>query len=40
MLQFIDFESEYLIHEMADQFNVSWELAYKRLENIKQKLGV
>ena len=40
MLQFIDFESEYLIHEMADQFNVSWDLAYKRLENIKQKLGV
>ncbi|MDB8552192.1 ImmA/IrrE family metallo-endopeptidase [Turicibacter sanguinis] len=39
MFNFIDFESDYLIHEMAGQFNISWELAYKRLENIKQKVG-
>lgn len=39
MLKHIDFESDYLVHEIAYQFNISRDLAYKRIENIKNKLG-
>lgn len=39
MLEFIDFTSDYLINEITYQFNISRDLAYKRIENIKSKLG-
>ncbi len=39
MFRFINFNSDSLIEEVSTQFNVSYDLAYKRIRNIKEKLG-
>ena len=39
MFRFINFNSDNLIEEVSTQFNVSYDLAYKRIRNIKEKLG-
>lgn len=38
MLGFIDFKSDNLIEEVSTQFNVNYDLALKRIDNIKGKL--
>lgn len=40
MFRFINFNSDSLIEEVSTQFNVSYDLALKRIVNIKEKLGV
>ena len=40
MLGFIDFKSDNLIEEVSTQFNVNYDLALKRIDNIKGKLEI